>query len=92
MISLSRLHWTAPRIALPPRPPPSRHTAARRGGEHEEIGEEVRDVEVIVKGEAKEIAALVLAVQERQAENLDAIMDALAADLKGKLSSAHIPE
>ncbi len=45
-----------------------------------------------MKGEAKEIAALVLAVQGRQAENLDVLMEKLAADLNEKFSSAHIPE
>lgn len=53
------------------------------------------DAIIITNGTPKEIAALVLAVQERQEENFDALMEkwtADLADLNEKLSSVHIPE
>ena len=49
-------------------------------------------MEVIIKGETEEIAALVLAVQGRQIVDTDAAIQRLVDGLSDALSSAHIPE
>lgn len=52
-------------------------------------------MEIVIKGEAKEIAALVIAVQERQClPELDCseIVDKITDGLRQQLSSSRIPK